>query len=96
MIRGGQTGADQGGLRAARAAGIPTSGFAPKGWLIESEDGRHNVPAPWLAEYGLVECPEPGYPARTLAYVRCCNGISWFGDWVAPAAWPARSAGRWR
>jgi hypothetical protein len=61
VISGGQTGVDQAGLRAARAAGIATGGFAPKGWLIESEDGRHNVPAPWLAEYGLVECPEPGY-----------------------------------
>jgi hypothetical protein len=31
LISGGQTGADQGGLRAARAAGIETGGWAPLG-----------------------------------------------------------------
>jgi hypothetical protein len=35
VISGGQTGADQGGLRAARACGIPTGGWAPRGWLTE-------------------------------------------------------------
>jgi Circularly permutated YpsA SLOG family len=50
IITGGQTGADQGGLRAARAAGIATGGFAPKGWATETGA------APWLAEFGLVEC----------------------------------------
>jgi hypothetical protein len=33
VISGGQTGADQAGWRAARAAGIPTGGFMPKGFL---------------------------------------------------------------
>jgi hypothetical protein len=47
VISGGQTGADQGGLRAARACGIPTSGWAPKGWMTEAG------PAPWLADWGL-------------------------------------------
>ena len=47
--RGGQTGADQGGLRAARACGIPTGGWAPRGW--QTEDG----PCPALANFGLVE-----------------------------------------
>jgi hypothetical protein len=37
VVSGDQTGADQGGLRAARAAGIPTGGWAPKGWLVESD-----------------------------------------------------------
>jgi hypothetical protein len=40
IITGGQTGADQAAVRAGHAAGIPTGGFAPKGWL--TEDG----PAP--------------------------------------------------
>lgn len=49
VISGGQTGVDQAALRAARASGIVTGGFAPKGWA--TEDG----PAPWLgSEYGLV------------------------------------------
>jgi hypothetical protein len=50
VVTGGQTGADQGGLRAARAAGIATGGWAPQGWLTESEDGRRNVPDPSLAD----------------------------------------------
>jgi hypothetical protein len=74
VISGGQTGADQAGLRAARAAGIPTGGCAPKGWL--TEEG----PAPWLAEYGLNECLELGYPARTAANARDSDGTIWFGS----------------
>jgi len=42
IITGGQIGADQGALRAARAAGIATGGWAPAGW--ETEAG----PAPEL------------------------------------------------
>ncbi len=53
VISGGQTGADQAGLRAARAFGIPTGGYAPREWTTESG------PAPWLADFGLVECPKP-------------------------------------
>jgi hypothetical protein len=55
VVSGGQTGADQGGLRAARLAGIPTGGWAPKGWLVESSDGNRDVAAPWLGPlFGLV------------------------------------------
>jgi Circularly permutated YpsA SLOG family len=68
IVSGGQTGADQAGLRAARAAGIETGGWAPKGW--DTEDG----PAPWLEDFGLIECPVTGYPARTEA-----NGLKPFG-----------------
>jgi hypothetical protein len=55
VISGGQTGADQGGLLAAMAFGIPTGGYAPRGWLTEIGS------APWLAEFGLIECPEPAW-----------------------------------
>jgi Circularly permutated YpsA SLOG family len=78
IISGGQTGADQAALRAARAAGIPTGGFASLGW--ETEAG----PAPWLADWGLVECPEPGYPARTIANVRESDATLWFGSTDSP------------
>jgi Circularly permutated YpsA SLOG family len=74
VISGGQTGADQAALRAARSVGIPTGGWAPLGWL--TEDG----PAPWLAGFGLVECPEPGYPARSRANVRDSDATLWFGS----------------
>jgi hypothetical protein len=80
IVPGGQTGADLGALRAARAAGIATGGWAPKGWLVESDDGRRDVPAPWLAEYGLVECPEPGYAARRRRNVHDADAALLFGD----------------
>lgn len=54
IVTGGQTGADQGALLAARAAGIATGGWAPLGWM--TEDG----PAPWLADFRLIECPIQG------------------------------------
>jgi hypothetical protein len=84
VISGGQTGADQAPLRAARAFGIPTGGFAPKGWLVETPDGRCTVPAPWLADWGLVECDEPGFPARTRANVRAGDATLWFGNYETP------------
>jgi hypothetical protein len=42
------------------------------------------VPAPWLAEYDLVECPEPGYAARTKANVRDSDAPLWFGGFDSP------------
>jgi hypothetical protein len=78
IISGGQTGADIGGLRAARAAGIPTGGYAPKGFL--TEDG----PNPGLADFGLVECPVAGYPARTRLNVAAADAALWFGDPDSP------------
>lgn len=55
VISGGQTGADQGGLRAARACDLTTGGTAPALWLVESADGRGVDYAPWLTGWGLVE-----------------------------------------
>lgn len=60
VISGGQTGVDQAALRAAHAAGVPTGGWAPKGWQTEAG------PAPWLARYGLLP-HAGGYAARTRA-----------------------------
>jgi Circularly permutated YpsA SLOG family len=50
VVTSSQGRADQAGLHAARAAGIAIGGFAPKGWATEAGA------APWLAEFGLVEC----------------------------------------
>src|SRR5262245_49785520 len=63
IISGGQTGVDQAALRAAKACGMPTGGWALKGW--RSEDG----PAPWLADFGLQEHASAAYPDRTRANV---------------------------
>jgi hypothetical protein len=90
VISGGQTGADQAGLRAAKAFGIETGGWAPADWLTE------NGSAPWLAdEFGLRECPEPDferppgmphwkyygicYVARTRWNAREADATVWFG-----------------
>src|SRR5262249_21717612 len=44
-------------------------------------DGKKTEAAPWLAEFGLAECPEPGFKARSVANVRDSDGSDWFGDW---------------
>src|SRR5918994_1527766 len=80
IVCGGQTGADQGALLAARMSGISTGGWAAKGW--ETEAG----PAPWLADFGLVECPEPGYAARRRLNVRDCHAALLFGDRTSPGS----------
>lgn len=67
VVSGGQTGADMGGLLAARALGLPTAGFAPDGWLTE------NGPNPSLAEYGLV--PRGTYSARTCDNVQASDAV---------------------
>lgn len=69
VISGGQTGADIAGLRAAREVGIPTGGFAPRGWMTEKGPQRFKL----QRIYGLIEYERSGYPARTKANV-------WLGD----------------
>ena len=60
VVSGGQTGVDMAGLRAARDVGLPTGGWAPRGWL--TEDG----PQPeLLRSFGLKEHQAYGYPPRT-------------------------------
>lgn len=72
VISGGQAGADQAGLRAARACGLETGGHAPEGWM--TEDG----PAPWLEGFGLKQFGD--YVERTRANVGDASAILWFGD----------------
>lgn len=79
VISGGQSGSDQGGLRAAKAAGIPTGGAMPLGFL--TEDG----PAPHLKEeFGLVELETTDYPSRTRWNVECADACIWFGNPHSP------------
>lgn len=78
IISGGQTGADQGGLKAARAEGYVTGGWAPRGWW--TDEGA----APWLAEYGLQESSFRGYRVRTLLNVHAAQAVIWFGDPTSP------------
>jgi hypothetical protein len=85
VISGGQVGTDQAALQAARACGISTGGWAPRGWLTEAG------PAPWLVEYGLVECQEgesegQRYRARRRRCVRDCHAALLFGDIKSPGS----------
>jgi len=68
IISGGDTGVDLAALTTATSLDIPTSGYAPHGWQTESG------PAPWLSDYGLTECPTPGYAARTEFNVYFTHG----------------------
>lgn len=57
VVSGGQTGADRGGLDAARSMGIPHRGWCPKG--RRAEDGR--IPQ----HYNMIETESSDYPLRT-------------------------------
>ena len=72
VMSGGQTGADQAGLRAAQKMGLDTGGWVPLGFLTECG------PDPTLKEYGLVETPTDKYPPRTEANVRDSDGTMRF------------------
>jgi len=74
IVSGGQTGVDQAALREAKAMGLATGGWAPKGWRTDSG------PAPWLGdEYGLLEHARADYPARTRANAQHSDATAWFG-----------------
>jgi len=65
VISGGQTGADQGALIAARACGLRTGGWMPRGF--RTVDG----PRPDLAaDFGLQEHSSPNYAPRTRRNVQ--------------------------
>jgi hypothetical protein len=83
VISGGQTGADLGGLKAAKACGIPTGGWMPKGFL--TEDG----PKPEYERlYGMLALPTSEYTKRTRRNVEFARGTlciasRWNADGVA-------------
>lgn len=68
IISGGQTGADRGGLDAAKELGIPTGGHIPKNFKTEKG------PDPALAGYGLVETESENYEERTILNVTNSDG----------------------
>lgn len=78
IISGGQTGADQAGLRAGRTLGIATGGHVPKGW--RTEEGA----CPWLATFGCVESSSSDYAPRTIYNIRNADFTLWFGNPHSP------------
>jgi len=76
IISGGQTGADMGALLSARELGIESGGVAPKGWL--TENGPQEAQ---LRSFGLLECEQDGYPARTRRNVIDSDGTLVIGPY---------------
>ena len=75
IISGGQTGADQGALAAAKRLGIATGGWMPRGFLTETGQRPD-----FATLYGMREHPEPEYAPRTEANVYDADGTLIFGD----------------
>ncbi len=75
IVSGGQTGADQGALLAAKKCAIKTGGFAPKGWKTEA--GAN--PSLCLT-YNLVECNSDDYAERTEKNVKTTDLTLIFSD----------------
>ena len=69
VMSGGQTGADQAGLRIAKQFGIPTGGWMPSDWQTEAG------PRPEFQQlYGMKCLHAGGYKERTEANVRLSDG----------------------
>jgi Circularly permutated YpsA SLOG family len=69
IISGGQSGSDEGGLRAAKRFGIATGGMTPKDFRTE------NGPNSDLKTvYGLVESKSDKYPPRTFDNAKNSDG----------------------
>lgn len=82
IISGGQTGVDQIALRAARDAGMPTGGVAPKGYRTEGEQDDTDL----LKGYGLKESSAGNYKVRTLQNIKDSDGTLLFGDVSSPGS----------
>ncbi|HEY5122242.1 MAG TPA: putative molybdenum carrier protein, partial [Ignavibacteria bacterium] len=74
IISGGQTGADRGGLEGARALGIETGGYCPKGYL--TENGLDLT----LKDFGLIEINSKDYRERTIKNIEISDGTVIFDN----------------
>jgi len=79
IISGGQTGADTGGLLAAKELNIQTGGTAPKGYRTEtgSDFNLRDI-------FNLSEHSSDKYPPRTAANVKNSDGTVLFGNMNSP------------
>ena len=75
IISGGQTGADLGGLKAAKRLDLKTGGWIPKGFRTEDGD----KPSLGLT-YDLKETKERDYPPRTKLNVAHSDGTIIFAE----------------
>jgi Circularly permutated YpsA SLOG family len=88
IVSGGQTGADQGGERAARVCGSATGGRRPRGFLTEDR------PRPDGADlYGARELPPGGSAARAVAHAQDSDATRGCGAVSTPGARATIEAG---
>lgn len=81
IISGGQTGADRGGLEAAKLLGIETGGWAPLNFRTEA-----GVDPSLGTEFGLVAMDAYDYLTRTKGNVEDSDGTLIFGDVSSPGS----------
>ena len=74
IISGGQSGADRAGWRAAKAFGVSSGGWMPRGFL--TEDGPHPE---FADQYGAAELPADSTRDRTEQNVLAADATLWFG-----------------
>jgi putative molybdenum carrier protein len=74
IISGGQSGADQAGWRAAKAFGVLSGGWMPRGFL--TEEGPHRE---FADECGATEQPADSVRDRTEQNVLAADATLWFG-----------------
>jgi hypothetical protein len=81
IVTCGQTGADQAAWRAAKAFGVPTGGWMPKGFL--TEDG----PRPEFAQqFGAAEMPTECHTRGTEQNVQNSDATLWLGETTTSSA----------
>jgi hypothetical protein len=81
IVSGGQTGADQGALRAAKALGIPTGGWMPRSF--RTEKGKEF----WLRDaYGMREHPSSYMRPRTIANLMEADATVIYGETESPGS----------
>ena len=81
VISGGQTGADQGGLKGGKLMGLITGGCAPRNYT--TEDGL-NIDL--KDEYNLMETVSAGYKMRTFKNIVESDGTIIFGRISSPGS----------
>jgi hypothetical protein len=82
IISGGQTGADQAGLAAAKLLGLETGGTAPFGYRTDEGPARKLL----RDTYGLKESLSREYAPRTIINVRDADGTVVFGNLDSPGS----------
>ena len=82
IISGGQTGADQVGLRCAAALGLTTGGWAPHGYMTEAGPNFE-----LRDKWGLREHESSSYAPRTRLNAAEGDATCWFGNTNSPGYW---------